>query len=62
MELNPRLLAFLEHEMQNIMDDPDRDDEDRAHASTILGRVEGEIEWEEEQAYNGDVDATELFS
>ncbi len=62
MDLNTRLLAFLEHEMQQIVDDRDRDSEDRHNASTILGRIEGEMEWEQEQIKNGDVDAEKLLS
>ncbi|WP_158413929.1 hypothetical protein [Halorubrum sp. GN11_10-6_MGM] len=49
MDLNPRLLAFLEHEMKQIVEDRKRDPEDRSHASAVLERIEGEIEWEEEQ-------------
>jgi hypothetical protein len=64
MDLTLRQLVFLEHEMEQIMDDPDRDSEDRSHASSILGRIEGEIEWEEEQheQQNGSDKPTELFS
>ena len=40
MDLNPRLLAFLEHEMKQIVEDRERDREDRNHASTVLGRIE----------------------
>ena len=49
MDLTLRQLVFLEHEMEQIMDSDERDSEDRSHASSILGRIEGEIEWEEEQ-------------
>jgi hypothetical protein len=49
MELSPRLLAFLEYEMKQIKNDKSRSGEDRKHASTILGCVEGELEWEEER-------------
>lgn len=62
MELSPRLLAFLEFEMRQIVEDRTRDSEDRAHASSVLGRIEGEMEWEESQHENGDVDAAELFA
>lgn len=62
VELNPRLLAFLKHEMEKIMDDRDRDSEDRSPASSVLGRIEGEIEWEKDQKRNGDNKATELSS
>jgi hypothetical protein len=63
MDLTLRQLAFLEHEMEQIIDDSTRDSEDRSHASSILGRIEGEIEWEEEQhdELNGS-EPTELFS
>jgi hypothetical protein len=62
MDLSPRLLAFLEHEMKQIMEDPDRDLEDREHASTVLGRIEGEIEYEKEQQLKEDAEASELFA
>ena len=64
MDLTLRQLVFLEHEMEQIMDSDDRDHEDRSHASSILGRIEGEIEWEEEQHddLNGNGKPTELFS
>ncbi|WP_218927243.1 hypothetical protein [Halosimplex rubrum] len=48
----PRLLAFLKHEMEEIKNDPDRSLEDRNHASSVLGKVNGEIEWEKEQNRN----------
>jgi hypothetical protein len=53
MELSPRLLAFLKHEMEQIKDDPERDMEDRSHASSVLGKVEGEVEWEKGLKKNG---------
>ena len=62
MNLTPRQLAFLEHELTQIIEADDRDHEDKAHASSILGRVEGEIEWEKEQQLNGDAEAEELFA
>ena len=65
MDLTLRQLVFLEHEMTQIIESDDRDYEDKSHASSILGRVEGEIEWEEEQTYNGERDADlpeEIFS
>ena len=49
MEFSPRILAFLQYEMREIKNDRDRPQEERTHASTVLGRIEGEIEWEEEQ-------------
>lgn len=52
MNLTPRQLAFLEHEMENIKDDPSRANEERSHASTLLGKVEGEIEFEKDQHRN----------
>jgi hypothetical protein len=63
MNLTPRQLALLEHEMGEIKNDSDRDSEDRSHASSILSHIEGELEWEEEQhdELNGN-EATELFS
>ena len=60
MDLNPRLLTFLKYEMEQIKDDADRPGEDRKHASTVLGRIEGELEWEEEQ--HEELNAPELFS
>ena len=64
MDLTLRQLVFLEHEMEKIVDSKDRDSEDRSHASSILGRIEGEIEWEEEQHddVNSNGKPTELFS
>lgn len=62
MDLSPRLLAFLEYEMKQIKNDQSRPSDDRAQASTILGRIEGEIEWEEEQHTNGNFNSVELFS
>lgn len=62
MELTPRLLAFLAHEMEEIKDDKSRDSEDRHHASSVLGRIEGEMEWEQNQHLNGDADPEELFA
>lgn len=64
MNLTLRQLVFLEHEMEKIVDSKDRDSEDRSHASSILGRIEGEIEWEEEQheEFNGSDNPTEQFS
>lgn len=53
MELHPRELAFLENEMENIIEAEDRRHSEKEHASTILGRVRGEIEWEAEQHTNG---------
>ena len=65
MELNPRLIAFLKHEMEKIKDNRDRPQEDREHASSVLGCIEGEIEWAESQHYTDEtltLDADELFS
>ena len=60
MDLNPRLLSFLKHEMEQIKDDKDRPGEDRKHASSVLGRIEGEIEMNKES--HEEVNAKELFS
>ena len=60
MNLNPRLLAFLEHEMRKIKNDRSRPGEDRKHASSVLGRIEEEIEINEES--HEDLNAEELFS
>jgi hypothetical protein len=62
MELSPRQLAFLEHELEHIKDDPDRDYDDRTIAAEIFGKIEGEIEWEKEQHLNGESSVEELFS
>lgn len=62
MDLSPRLLDFLEHEMKQIMEDSHRDLEDREHASAVLGRIEGEIEYEKEQQLKEDAEASELFA
>lgn len=62
MDFIPRQLAFLEHEMQQIKDDPEREGSERSHASSVLGKVEGELEFKEEQSLNGQTDAEELFS
>ena len=64
MNLTPRQLVFLKDEMEKIVDSKDRDSEDRSHASSVLGRIEGELEWEEEQheEANGAEKPTELFS
>ncbi|UBF19623.1 hypothetical protein HRTV-10_gp39 [Halorubrum tailed virus 10] len=62
MQLSPKHLAFLEHELEQIKDNPDRDYEDRTIASEIFGKVEGEIEWEKERQHNGDVSHEEIFS
>lgn len=61
MDLNPRLLAFLKHEMEKIKNDENRPGEDRHHASSVLGRIDGELEWEEEQNTNNGSEV-ELFS
>jgi hypothetical protein len=61
MELSPRLLAFLEHEMKQIKDDRSRDGEDRTHAASVLGRIEEEID-HQEQMNAPDAQNVELFS
>jgi len=64
MGLTLRQLVFLEHEMEQVVDSKDRDSEDRSHAPSVLERIEGEIEWEEEQHedMNGNSKPAELFS
>lgn len=64
MNLTLRQLVFLEHEMEKIVDSKDRDSEDRSHASSVLERIEGEIEWEQERhkEVNDFESPTELFS
>jgi hypothetical protein len=54
MELNLRQYAFLKNEMGSIKDDSSRHSEDRHLAAEIMGKAEGEIEWEEQIAYNGE--------
>jgi hypothetical protein len=61
VDLNPRLLAFLKHEMEQIKNDDSRPGEDRHHASSVLGRIDGELEWEEEKNTNNGPSG-ELFS
>lgn len=53
MDLNPRLLAFLKYELKQIQDDRDRAGEDRKMASTLVGRIEAEIEKQENTHLNG---------
>jgi hypothetical protein len=63
MELTPRQLAFLEHEMKQIKNDQSRPSEDRSHASSVLGRIEGEIEHKKDQNRTESPDNTaDLFS
>ncbi|QLG29194.1 hypothetical protein HUG10_17390 [Halorarum halophilum] len=54
MELSARDLAFLEHEPTKIKEERDRDGKDRQHATSLLGRIEGEIEWKNELKQNGE--------
>lgn len=64
MDLTTRQLAWLHHEMEEVLNS-DRPDEDKAIASSIYGRAQGELEWEEQQQYNGtpsEPDAEQLFS
>lgn len=49
MNLTLRQLVFLEYEMEQVVDSKDRDSEDRSYASSVLERIEGEIECEEER-------------
>jgi len=62
MQFTPKQLAFLEHELEAIKDNPDRDYEDRTIAAEIFGKVEGEIEWEKQQHLNGNISPEEIFS
>ena len=49
MNLTLRQLVFLEHEMEQIVDSKDRDSEDRSHTSSVLERIEEELQRKEEQ-------------
>lgn len=60
MDLSPHTLAFLEHEMKQIKGDPTRDSEEQAHASTVLRRIEWEME--QDQETNDDFEVSELLS
>ncbi|WP_020220974.1 hypothetical protein [Halarchaeum acidiphilum] len=60
MELTPRQLAFLEHEMKKIMDDDSRRQSEKSHASSVLGRIEGELESEAYENQTGSADKDEL--
>lgn len=62
MEFSPRILAFLEHEMREIKNDTSRANEDRSHASTVLGRIEGEIEMNQRQQQKQEQESDGLFS
>ncbi|UBF21669.1 hypothetical protein HJTV-2_gp49 [Haloarcula virus HJTV-2] len=62
MELTPKQLAFLEHELEHIKDNPDRDYEDRTIAAELYGKISGEIEWEKQQHLNGNISPEEIFS
>lgn len=48
MDLSAPELAFIEAEMKSIMNDDSRDGEDRMYASAVLGKAEGDIEFEKE--------------
>lgn len=61
MEFSPRILAFLQYEMREIKNDRDRPQEERTHASTVLGRIEGEIEINQERAKSSE-DNEQVFS
>lgn len=54
MDLNARQYAFLQLEMSSIKEDSSRHSEDRHLAAEIMGKAEGELEWEAEQNYNGE--------
>lgn len=62
MDFSPRILAFLEHELREIKDDRERPQEDRKHASTALGRIEGQIELNEEAHENQKKDSKPIFA
>lgn len=62
MDLTTRQLAFLEYEMGAIMESDDRTQEEKSHASSVLGRVEGEIEWQSQDKPNTDSDPDALFA
>ena len=61
MEFSPRILAFLEHEMEEIKEDRERSQEARKHASTVLGRIEGEIEMNKRQHNDQENETGELL-
>jgi hypothetical protein len=54
MNLSVRHFAFIRQEMKEIKDDVSRHSEERHLAAEIMGKVEGEIEWEESLNYNGE--------
>lgn len=54
MNLTVRQYAFIAHEMDSIKYDSQRHSEDRHLAAEIMGKARGEIEWEEQQSYNGE--------
>lgn len=60
MDLNARHLAFLKTEMEQIKNNRDRDGEDRNNASEVLGRVEQEIEWQQNQRYSSNDNTLEI--
>lgn len=62
MDLNPRLLAFLEHEMKKIKNDKNRRSEIRHNASSVLGRVEADLEMEHKKHAESNIDTDELFA
>lgn len=47
MELSPRVLVWLQHEMEGIKNDPSCCGEDRKHASSMIGHIEEELEYRE---------------
>ncbi|WP_158283848.1 hypothetical protein [Halorubrum sp. PV6] len=49
MDLTLRQLVFLEHEMEKIVNSKDRDSEGRSYASSVLERVEEELQRKEGQ-------------
>jgi hypothetical protein len=59
MNLSVRHFAFIRQEMEQIKDDSARHSEDRHLAAEIMGKAQGEIEWEESLNYNGEPERIE---
>ena len=62
MDLNARQLAFLKQEMKKIKNDRERDGEDRNTAAEILGAVEEDIEWKENQRHKAGENSIKIES
>ena len=60
MDLNARHLAFLKQEMEQIKNDRDRDGEDRNNAAEILGAVQEDLEWKENQRHKAEENSTKI--